>query len=162
MASGEDIFLYFKSNPCFKDLEIRMFFIDEDPHFQNSKTPFVYVFNTGLKRELSTGKLEHWVCLYYNGNDEKNIVFFDSLGDPIPNALLKNVSQHGVFKSYTQTNCPIQSGLSRLCGEYIVVFSYISFCVGLSFSQFLDLFSENRLENDKKVFDLYNRIFAKL
>lgn len=159
MTSGGTIFQYFKSDPCFKGLDIRLFFIDEKPHFEDSNVPFVYIFNTKSKRAASLKQFAHWICLYYDGNVEKNIVFFDSLGSSPPNVLLRNISKCGVFKSYTSANYPIQSGLSQLCGQYIIVFSYLSFCVGLRFSQFLDLFSQNRIENDKRIFDIYNRIF---
>lgn len=159
MTSGGTIFQHLKSDPCFKGLEIRLFFIDEKPDFESSNVPFVYIFNTKSKKEVSSNKLGHWICLYYNGNIEKNIVFFNSLGGPPPKMLLKNISKCGIFKSYTHVNHPIQSELSQLCGHYIIVFSYLLFCVGLNFSQFLELFSENRIENDKRIFDIYNRIY---
>lgn len=159
MTSGETIFQYLKTNPCFKGLQIGLFFIDEKPHFEDSNAPFVYVFNTKWKREVPLKQFAHWICLYYDGNVERNIVFFDSLGAPPPHILLRNISKCGVFKSYTRANYAIQSGLSQLCGQYIIVFSYLSFCVGLKFSQFLDLFPQNRVENDKHIFDIYNKIF---
>lgn len=160
MASGGSIFQYFKSNVCFKKLKYRLLFIDEDLNFETLNVPFVCVVNTKSRYDHTSEQFAHWVCLYYDGNVEKNIIFFDSLGMPPPDKLLRDMYNSRVFNSFTYGNFPIQSKFTDLCGLYIVMFTYLLFCEKFSIVQFLDLFSRNTIENDIRIFDIYNRTFG--
>lgn len=161
MASGEKILQYFKSNACFKGLECNLFFIDEKLDFNEFNVPFVCIINTKSKYGYVEGKESHWVCLYYNGNREKCIIFFDSLAKPPPSQVLKNIYNSGLFNCVSYSNLPIQSRFTELCGLYVVMLVYLVFCKGLSFAQFLDTFSSNTAENDKHMFSIYNKDLRK-
>lgn len=161
MASGESIIRYLKSNRCFKGLECHLHFIDENLNLETFTPPFACVFNTLSKYNPSYKKFAHWVCLFYDGNVEKDIIFFDSLGGPIPDELLRTVTKSGVFNSFSRVNFSIQSEQSDLCGVYVVMFLYALFCEKLSLHKFLELFSLNSIENDTRILSAYNRIFER-
>ncbi len=159
MTSGEKILHYFKSNACFKGLECNLFFIDEKLNFNEFNVPFVCVVNTKSKYGHAGRKESHWVCLYYNGNREKRIIYFDSLAKSPPSRVLKNIYNSGLFNCVSYSNLPIQSRFTELCGLYVVMLIYLVFCKGLSFAQFLDTFSLDTAENDRRVFSIYSKGF---
>lgn len=100
-----------------------------------------YVVNS----DKVSGKGLHWLVIYKQSEDK--IEFFDSLGRPpeFYSPKIKMFLEHSA-NNYVYSNVRLQ-GESELCGDYCIVFVYLSAC-GYSLLDFINMFTNNITEND--------------
>ena len=131
------------SNPLTQPKFFWVLSYQELPNRFNADSGF-YVVNTDPVYK----KGSHWLVI--NKISNNNLEFFDSLGrDPsyyAPEIL--NFIENSV-SNYTFSVTPIQ-GDSHLCGNYCLIYGYLS-CDGFSLDQFLNLFTNDLLLNDKSI-----------
>ena len=95
----------------------------------------------------------HWCLIILK---ELKCEFFDSLGLDIEYQhynIKKFIKKHSSI--VLSSTLPIQSVFSKKCGLFVIA-RILSFIINEELEEFLSRFSENTLENDKKVMDLIN------
>jgi hypothetical protein len=112
-----------------------------------SKGHKILIANTDTSYEPG----EHWVCISLNKN--KSGEYFDSYGLP---------PLHQEFIDFLNNNCPNGWGYSPVhlqcstcitCGHYCVVFAKLR-SMGVSYCNFLSLFTKDPVANDEIIRDL--------
>ena len=106
-----------------------------------------YVVNSG--KSNSNG--EHWLVMYFP-RDNIMAEFFDSLALS-PNAYNKRM-EFILFKNasaYKKSAKQIQRSDSALCGQYCVLYCYLKSKYAFSMEDYLNVFSDDLLHNDRIV-----------
>lgn len=99
---------------------------------------------------------QHW-CAFFK--PKHNLAeYFSSYGDHPTNSYFVKFLKNYSVKS---NNKRIQGDFSQTCGQYCCVYLYYR-CLGRSMDDFLKLFSTKNFDkNDKKILQLYQKIFNK-
>lgn len=116
---------------------------DVFPNTRRRKS-FSIIFNTGSS--LSEG--EHFIAIFVS---DKNILFFDSFGEPISNDFIKNFLLN--FNNfYYMYDSKIQDDQSNFCGFYCLAFLMNLYKNGDT-HKFISKFQQgtNLMMNDKKI-----------
>lgn len=117
------------------------------------KKPAMIIVNTDPSHKPGT----HWTAFYLPKHGKPE--YFDSIGrSPNLKEFLIFLKKHG--KSFMRNKRRLQGAFSTTCGQYCGVYLYFR-SRGMSFEEFLKLFSDNHVENDEKVMKLYQKIFGK-
>lgn len=114
-------------------------------------TPLAFVVNTDPHTRPGT----HWTAIYINENKEAD--FFDSYGRS-PNSDSKVFIQRNSRISRF-SNVSLQSLTSTVCGQYCVIFLLFR-SRGISMDQFLKIFTNSTVLNDRLVSLLFNEHFG--
>ena len=101
---------------------------------------------------------KHWTVMYIDKHSE----FFDSLGQP-PVSYDKDFTNFLIVNGpkYVYSTRRLQSFMSPLCGEFCVYFSHHR-CLGYSFVDVVNMFSDNLKVNDAKVELFVNKLIQDL
>jgi len=110
-----------------------------------------FVINTD--RQTSPGS--HWVGLIVSNG---KCCFFDSFGCENLNLDILNTLKDVGIKRYNFNSKQIQSVYSDKCGFYCVAF-ILSFCYGISYRKFIDIFSDDLAKNDEICLQFLNEIY---
>lgn len=134
---------YLLSNEVTKHRFIGVLSFQELPDYSDKVCGF-YIVNT----DTVEGSGKHWLVI--NKVNNGNIEFFDSLGKS-PNTYSSHILKflENSASSYSFSNKRIQ-GNSDLCGDYCIMFIYLRL-TGLSYQDFLKLFSDDLNENDEMI-----------
>lgn len=105
--------------------------------------PTAYIFNT--RPHSHSG--EHWTAMYVNRDGRGT--FFDSYGQPpnLPDYIQKIRKNTSLYVYNTKQ---LQSFNSTVCGEFCVFFIHCM-CIGLDLDEFINLFTNDTVKNDKLV-----------
>ena len=115
------------------------FLADRVPILKVKKTQ-AFIINTAKNEKEG----EHWTALLVEGN---KCSFFDSFGYQLLNVKVLNSLKNINIIQYQYSNVPIQPIFSDNCGYYCIAF-ILSYLKGFSYSEFLNLFSNNANENN--------------
>ena len=110
-----------------------------------------FVINTD--RQGSPGS--HWVGLIVS---DGKCCYFDSFGCENLNLDILNALKNVGIKRYNFNSKQIQSVYSDKCGFYCVAF-ILSFCYGISYRKFIDIFSDDLAKNDEICLQFLNEIY---
>ena len=110
-----------------------------------------FVINTD--RQSSPGS--HWVGLIVS---DGKCSYFDSFGCENLNLDILNALKNVGIKRYNFNSKQIQSIFSDKCGFYCVAF-ILSFCHGISYRKFIDIFSDDLEKNDDICLQFLNEIY---
>ena len=114
------------------------------------KKPFSLICNT----DDSTKPGSHWIALY--APKYGNIEYFDSFGfKPMNEEIIVFINLNGIKYRYNKKQ--IQSNKSITCGKFCVLFIYFR-SKNITFDKFLNLFSSNKLYNEKLLKKLFSKI----
>ena len=112
---------------------------DRVPILKVKKTQ-AFIINTAKNEKEG----EHWTALIVEGN---KCSFFDSFGYQLLNPkVLKSLKNIDIIQ-YQYSNASIQPIFSNNCGYYCIAF-ILSYLKGFTYSDFLNLFSNNVIENN--------------
>ena len=112
---------------------------------------------TNLSPQGSQGS--HWVGIVLY---KDSVFYFDSFGRKCESQKIKKYFQSLGYKSYNYSKIPIQHIFSNHCGYFVMAY-FILLDKGYSTSDFLSLFKNRQIINDKIVkkivdnFLIYNR-----
>ncbi len=99
----------------------------------------------------------HWTCFYLSAFSA-GVEYFDSLGAAPTNPFFSRfIARNGGLVWYNRK--PIQATSSDVCGEYSCTYS-IKRCLGLSSSQFVNIFNKSRNKNDHLLLIMFNSLFT--
>ena len=118
--------------------------------------PSAYIVNTDPASEPGA----HWVAFYFPQKDKGE--FFDSYGDT-------PAYYSGIFKTFIKQNSctwtynhqPLQSLLSRVCGQYCL-FYLLHRCHGVNMFKILRYFHKNKERNDRFVNEFICKHFSRI
>lgn len=114
-------------------------------------TPLAFVVNTDPHTRPGT----HWTAIYIN--EKKEADFFDSYGRP-PNSDSKSFIQRN-SRTSRFCNISLQSLTSTVCGQYCVIFLFFR-SRGVSMAQFLNIFTNSTVLNDRLIGLLFKEYFG--
>lgn len=113
------------------------------------KLPALIICNT----DKSSQPGEHWIAIYISKN--RTSEYFDSFGFPPNNVnFIKFLRRNS--KKIKFNNKMIQNVFSDKCGYYALTFLYFK-CKNKSMENFIKLFSNNQIRNDKLVLRLFKK-----
>jgi hypothetical protein len=122
----------------------------------SSDLPTAFVVNT----DASDRPGEHWIALLITS--QGHVYWFDSYG--FPPAFYDTMFNRfcDMFSSITWSNpYRLQSAVTDVCGEYVVMFIYLSH-IGMTPQQIVSLFSINQPhENDRLAVDMIKSLSIK-
>jgi len=119
--------------------------LDLLPEKQLKQRPCALIVNT----DKSTKPGEHWVAIFLSDNGSAE--YFDSFGlMPIHNEILMFLRKNKI-KNLIYNSNQIQSITSNTCGAYCVLFVKFK-CLKLKFCDLINCFSNNKYNNDIKIF----------
>lgn len=131
-----------------RDCFIGVYAEDQLPCAKINRNKFCLVFNT----QPSTQPGEHWIAVFISkeADGSHRITYFDSLGKP-PRAY--NIINFLKKYSSTWTYNPHRlQGPTRVCAQYVIMFlGHV--CRKRTFESFLNIFSRDRVSNDRIVFE---------
>lgn len=106
----------------------------------------------------STSSGRHWLAFYLTRKNNKNIIeFFDSYGlSPYTNKYFTRFLKHFGDKIIYNKKM-LQSPFSTKCGKYCICFLHHR-SIDKTMTSFLNLFSDDYTENDKKIEKMYKKI----
>lgn len=96
----------------------------------------------------------HWLAIYIDIN--KELDFFDSYGRPPDQKFTHFIKRNSKVARYNIT--VLQDITSSVCGHYCVTFLYFK-SQGILMSEFIDLFCNNSMENDRRITILFAEFF---
>jgi hypothetical protein len=117
---------------------VGVYALDQLPkrHLVSSK-PLAFVVNT----DPASKPGEHWVAVYYGGNETKTVEYFDSYGMPPQQMpLFEFVVNNG--QNYVLNNRQLQGYDSTVCGHYCIAYLYKR-CRGQSMESICNEFGAN-------------------
>lgn len=110
-----------------------------------------YICNT----DFYSKKGKHWVVIYHNQNTPY-VEYFDSLGQKPTKLFIDFMSQRGKQILYSKKR--IQSRKSIACGYFCLYFIYLRSRY-VEFSDIINNFSNDMINNEKYVIDFVNHSF---
>lgn len=147
-----DIHLTLKNNEYTKKIYHGTYAANHLPRIQIKK-PTLMIMN--LSNSNTPGS--HWVALYLT---PKIFELFDSGGRKLENHHeLTRFRQYHKNKKFLHNKIQVQSNFTSTCGHFCCIFALIK-AKNISTKRFLNIFRNKKLiENDKKVFNLFNKHF---
>jgi hypothetical protein len=137
---------------CLKHLDVMHYGVypcDSLPYY--IETPAAIVVNS----EPHTDPGLHWMAMFININRELD--FFDSYGRPPGKQFTRFIRKNSRIARFN-TVC-LQDLKSSVCGHYCAVFLYFK-SIGASLNEFISLFTNNTLLNDRNIINLYRMIYC--
>ena len=118
------------------------------------KYPIHIIVNT----DPSYKKGSHWVAITIKQNGRGE--YFDSFGlPPLVEDIFNYLEKH-CFNGWTYNKNIIQHVTSKTCGHYCVMY-IIYKCSNKSLKSYIKLFSENKVNNDLKLKQLFEKVKLK-
>ena len=121
---------------------IGVFAADKTPRTL-TRFPCSMVFNT----DIASKPGEHWVSVFIDVNGYGE--FFDSFGLQPQSEFLELMNNH--CKAWVSNKQMVQNVMSSACGYYCIAHIHTRSKLNLSMFQFVNLFDNNLLNNDRRV-----------
>lgn len=136
-----DLWMFAKSDPILSKYFIGIFASNELPLI--TKLPCAFIVNT--EKHYEDG--EHWLAFYFN--EFKEAIFFDPTGKNADFFGMENYLEKQSI-SWTYNKFRIQSYFSEYCGQ-ICLFFLFKMCRDNSLINFVNLFSDDYIKNEKYI-----------